>query len=135
MYRIAILSDNQNLGRQIFDWTKCFSTNRGLFPVIEVYKSSEQFYSIAKKAAPNVVIVALSGVAGLNASERLRSLCPECGLIWCSDLDFSLQAYRLRAKYFIKAPPTKEELCEGLSLLLKQRVMNPKYKIQKKINL
>lgn len=61
------------------------------------------------------------GVAGLNAAEHLRSLWSECGLIWCSDLDFSLHAYRLRAEYFIKAPFVETELAEGLSRWMKNR--------------
>lgn len=96
MYRIAVLSDNQNQGRQIKEWTNKFCVAQGFFPMLELYENSEALYDTAKKIKPNGVIVALSGVAGLNASEKLRLLCPDSGLIWCSDLDFSLQAYRLR---------------------------------------
>lgn len=116
MYRIAILTDNQSLGKQLISWTKCFCKEHGLFPTVELYKDLEVFYNTLKESKPNGVIVTLPGVAGLNASEHLRSFCPDCGLIWCSNLDFSLQAYRLRAEYFIKAPPTEQELCNGLSL-------------------
>ena len=52
------------------------------------------------KTVPTVVILALPGVSGLNAAEHLRSLYPKCGIIWCSDLDFSLHAFRLRIEYF-----------------------------------
>lgn len=121
MHNIAILTDNQNLGQQLVGWTKRFCTERGLFPLVELHNDSEEFYKNLKKIKPSGVIVALSGVAGLNASERFHSLCPGCGLIWCSDLDFSLHAYRLRADYFIKAPPSDEELCTGLSIWMKRR--------------
>lgn len=126
MYHIAILTDNNNLGHQLAEWTKCFCSRQDFYPVVELFTDSELFFESIKKAKPDGVIVALYGVAGLNASEQLRSLCPECGLIWCSDLDFSLQAYRLRAEYFFKAPPTKAELCEGLSLLIKRRYLHCK---------
>lgn len=116
-------------GQKSFVWRKAF------FLCLRCMKIRKYCMIQQKKVKPSGVIVALSGVEGLNASEKLRSLCPDSGLIWCSDLDFSLQAYRLRVKYFIKAPMTNEELCEGLSLLLKQRATNPKYKIQKKLNL
>lgn len=119
MYHIAILTDNNNLGHQLAEWTKCFCSGQDFYPVVELFTDSELFFESIKKAKPDGVIVALFGVAGLNASEQLRSLCPECGLIWCSDLDFSLQAYRLRAEYFFKAPPTNEEFCKGLSLWIK----------------
>lgn len=116
MYHIVILADNYNLGRQLAEWTKCFCAEQDFYPVVEVFMDSELFHKSIKNAKPDGVIMALYGVAGLNDTEHLRSLHPYCGLIWCSDLDFSLQAYRLRAEYFIKAPPTNAELCEGLSL-------------------
>ncbi len=126
MYRISILTDNQKYKQNLFSFTKRFCAERGLFPVIEIYEDSESFFYKAKKVAPSIVIVALSGVAGLNAVERLCSLCPDCSLIWCSDVDFSLQAYRLRAGYFFKAPPTNAELCEGLSMWIKRRNLHCK---------
>lgn len=126
MYHIVILVDNHNLGRQLAEWTKCFCNEQDLYPVVELFMDTELFYKAMKKAKPDGVIVALYGVAGLNASEHLRSLYPKCGLIWCSDLDFSLQAYRLRADYFFKAPPTNIELCEGLSMWIKRRYLQHK---------
>lgn len=129
MYHIAILSDNPNLGQQLAEWTKCFCTGQDFYPVVELFMDTELFFKAIQNAKPDGVIMVLYGVAGLNASEQLRSLCPECGLIWCSDLDFSLQAYRLRAEYFIKAPPTNEELCEGLSLLIKRKCLHSVHKV------
>lgn len=126
MYHIVILVDNHNLGQQLAEWTKCFCNEQDLYPVVELFMNTELFHKSMKKAKPDGVIVALHGVAGLNASEYLRSLCPQCGLIWCSDLDFSLQAYRLRADYFFKAPPTNAELCEGLSMCIKRRYLQRK---------
>ncbi len=122
MRRIVILADDS--GRQISEWTKRFCAQHGLFPAVELHEDSKGFYDAVKKGEPSGVIIALSGVAGLNAAEHLRSLCPDCGLIWCSDLDFSLHAYRLRANYFIKAPPTAEQLCEGLSIWLNRQSLH-----------
>lgn len=121
MYHIVIMADNHNLGRQLAEWTKCFCTEQDLYPVVELFTDTELFFKAIKKAKPDGVIVALYGIAGLNASEHLRSLCPDCGLIWCSDMDFSLHAYRIRAEYFIKAPPTNDKLREGLSLWIKRK--------------
>lgn len=126
MYHIVILADNHNLGLQLAEWTKHFCTEQDLYPVVKLFTDTELFFKAIKKTKSDVVIVALYGVAGLNATEHLRSLCPDCGLIWCSDLDFSLQAYRLRAGYFFKAPPTNAELCEGLSMWIKRRNLHCK---------
>ncbi len=121
MYHILILADNHNLGRQLAEWTKCFCTGQDFYPVVELFMDTELFFKAIQNAKTDGVIMALYGVAGLNASEQLCSLCPDCGLIWCSDLDFSLQAYRLRAEYFFKAPSTEEELCKGLSVLINSK--------------
>lgn len=118
MHHIAILTENQDTGKQLALWTKCFCEKQGLFPLVKQYHDPELFYTALKKEKPSSVILSLPGVAGLNATERLRSLCPNCGLIWCSDLDFSLHAFRLRVDYFFQAPPTDAELCNGLSLLM-----------------
>ena len=55
--------------------------------LIHIYQ--EHFFEMAQKADLTNAVIALSGVAGLNAAEHLRSLCPACRMIWCSDLDFS----------------------------------------------
>ena len=70
---------------------------------------------------PAVVLLALPGVSGLNAAEHLRSLYPGCGVIWCSDLDFSLHAFRLRADYFLLEPVTKAAFQQGLCVWLNEK--------------
>jgi len=36
-------------------------------------------------------------------------------MIWCSDLDFSLHAFRLRADYFLMKPVSEEAFQQGLN--------------------
>ena len=38
-----------------------------------------------------------------------------CRMIWCSDLDFSLHAFRLRADYFLLEPVSEEAFRRGLN--------------------
>ena len=86
------------------------------FGWIEIYQSQEQFFAETLKTVPTVLFLALPGVAGLNAAEHLRSLYPKCGIIWCSDLDFSLHAFRLRIEYFFMKPVEEQKIKEGLSI-------------------
>lgn len=65
------------------------------------------------------MFLALHGVAGLNAAEHLRSLYPRCGIIWCSDLDFSLHAFRLRVEYFFREPLNEKMFEEGMNVCLR----------------
>lgn len=66
-------------------------------------------------------VPSLHGVAGLNAAEHLRSLYPRCGIIWCSDLDFSLHAFRLRVEYFFREPLNEKMFEEGMDVWLERR--------------
>ncbi len=118
MYRIAVLTDREMQGQNYAEQITRFCNERGLFPQIECHQNQEHFFESAQKAAPTNALVALPGVAGLNAVEHLRSLLPACGVIWCSDLDFSLQAFRLRVAYFMLEPATEEKLQQGLNAWL-----------------
>ena len=51
-------------------------------------------------APPEAIVIAMAGVDSLNIAEQIRRLYPKAGLVWCCDLDFSLQAFRLDADYF-----------------------------------
>lgn len=121
MYRIAILSDQKDIGQKYAEQITRFCTEKGLFPQVELHQNTEDFFNQILHTKPTSVLLALPGVAGLNAAEHLRSLLPSCGLIWCSDLDFSLHAFRLRAEYFMLEPVSEEILREGLLSWLDQR--------------
>ena len=121
MYRIAVLSERVEERNAYVEQIARFCHEKGLFPQIESHSSQEQFFESARKAAPSNAVIALSGVAGLNAAEHLRSLHPACGIIWCSDLDFSLQAFRLRVEYFILKPVSEERFRQGLTVWFENR--------------
>lgn len=121
MYRIAVVADEESVGRNYETQITRFCTERGVFPQIELHTNQELFFERIQTVKPTSVVLALSGVAGLNAAEHLRSLCPNCCVIWCSDLDFSLQAFRLRVDYFLMEPITIERLREGLSVWFEHR--------------
>ena len=121
MYRIYVLADQDAAMERYVNPIIRFCSARGLFPQIESYSNQEQFFEDVRKAAPTNAVIALPGVAGLNAVEHLRSICPACGIIWCSDLDFSLQAFRLRADYFMLEPAIEENLPRGLNVWFEEK--------------
>lgn len=116
MYRIAVLTDNMEIGSSVVRWVRQFYEERGCFPEIWLHEDTEDFWNSLKDLSPCGAIVSLPGVAGLNASEHLRSMFPNCALIWCSDMDFALHAYRMKAEYFMMMPVTCDGLREGLSI-------------------
>lgn len=117
MYRIAVLTDRTRDGRNYVEQITRFCMSRGLLPQIELHNDQERFFHGILDEKPSCIVLALPGVAGLNAVEHLRSLCPDCGIMWCSDLDFSLQAFRLRIEYFLLEPITPEAFFHGLTVL------------------
>lgn len=115
MYRIAILAEKETEGQYYAEQISRFCSEKGIFPQIVQYQDQERFFDDMQKAAPTNVLIAFSGVAGLNAAEHLHALDPACRIIWCSDLDFSLHAYRLRADYFLLKPIAEEVFRQGLA--------------------
>ena len=95
-----------------------------VFPEIEIYGDQESFFENQNYMRPTSVLIALSGVSGLNVTEHFRSVRPECGIIWCSDLDFSLQAFRLRIDYFFQEPIDEKTFSDGLAVWFFRRQMN-----------
>ncbi|QNM05783.1 response regulator [Qiania dongpingensis] len=60
----------------------------------------------------DVIIIAQSGVKGLDIITGLNV--PAGKVIWFSDLDFALQAYRLNVAYFNLLPVTQEKVSQAL---------------------
>lgn len=121
MNRIAVLTEQEARGIHIKEQISRFCKGKGLFPRIESYQDQEDFFKTVPRAAFGYAVIALPGVAGLNAVEHLRSLCPACRIIWCGDLDFSLHAFRLRVDYFLLEPVTEESFRQGLCVWLEYK--------------
>ena len=121
MYHIAVLTSSETQEAFYIEQLSRFCFERGLFPKMDCYRGQELFFDVARINAPTCTVIALPGVAGLNAVEHLRTLFPEMRIIWCSDLDFSLHAFRLRVEYFFKEPIEDEMFEEGLTVWYERR--------------
>lgn len=114
MYHIAVLTKSETQETFYREQLSRFCAERGLFPRVDCYRGQEVFFEVARKNAPTNAVISLPGVDGLNAVEHLRALFPETRIIWCSELDFSLHAFRLRVDYFLLEPITEEAFRQGL---------------------
>lgn len=74
MYCIAILTDQEQEGQDSAEYIRNYFKEKHIFPLIEIYQNQEQFFAWTLKTVPTVVLLALSGVSGLNVAEHLRSL-------------------------------------------------------------
>ncbi|MBU3874914.1 hypothetical protein HGO97_003685 [Faecalicatena sp. AGMB00832] len=73
-----------------------------------------------KKAEPDMVIVAQNGVEGLDIITSARLLSGK--IVWFSDLDFGVQAYRLCVAYFSKKPITRPKVERALARCMEVRL-------------
>lgn len=121
MYRIAVLTNSETREAFFAELLSRFCAEHGLFPGIDGYLDQERFFEAVRRCPPVNAVIALPGVDGLNAAEHLRALLPETRVIWCSDLDFSLHAFRLRVDYFLLEPVTEADFRQGLCVWLNEK--------------
>lgn len=122
MYRIAVLTNSRAQEAFLAEQISRFCAEHCLFPKMDCYHDQESFFEAARNEPPTNAVIALPGVDGLNAVEHLRALCPQTRIIWCSDLDFSLHAFRLRADYFLLEPVTEAALRQGFRIWLDEKI-------------
>lgn len=121
MYRIAVLTNSRAqgsfLGRADLAVLRqaLFISQNGL------YHDQESFFEAARCEPLTNAVIALPGVDRLNAVEHLRALCPQTRVIWCSSLNFSLHAFRLRVDYFLLEPVTEAALRQGFCICARSK--------------
>lgn len=74
MHRIAVLTEQETRGAQMEEQIALFCKEKGRFPRIEPYRNQESFFNAVLTAAFSHAVIALPGVAGLNAVEHLRAM-------------------------------------------------------------
>ena len=121
MHRIAVLTNSRAQEAFLAEQLLRFCAEHCLFPQMDCYRNQESFFEAAHNEPLTNALIALPGVDGLNAVEHLRTLCPQTRIIWCSDLNFSLHAFRLRADYFLLEPVTEDALQQGFCSWLDQK--------------
>lgn len=112
MWNIVVCDGNKIEQEQILEYIRRFSSEtkqeikaQGAANWPELFKKLEQ-------EEPDVIIIAQNGVEGLNTITNIHL--PPKRFIWFSDLDFSLQAYRLCLSWFGKKPITYPKLEKAL---------------------
>ena len=83
-----------------------------------------ELFAHVKEHDPDIVIVAQNGVAGLDTITSAKLLTGR--IIWFSDLDFGVQAYRLCVAYFCQKPITYPKVERALTRCLAPTAPPPK---------
>lgn len=68
MYSIAVLTKEEQEGRIYRKYILDYCTEKGIFPLVELYQSQEKFFEQTRNRVPDLVFLTLPGVAGLNAA-------------------------------------------------------------------
>ena len=113
MYHIAVLTKSETQETFYREQLSRFCAERGLFPRVDCYRGQEVFFEVARKNAPTNAVISLPGVDA-ECSGAPAGAFPGTRIIWCSELDFSLHAFRLRVDYFLLEPITEEAFRHGL---------------------
>ena len=71
---------------------------------------------MVKQALPDAVIMAQDGVEGLNTITSARNLVRR--ILWFSDMDFRVQAYRLCILFFCRKPVSRQKMEQAMSRLI-----------------
>ncbi|SFH30414.1 hypothetical protein SAMN05216405_2421 [Lachnospiraceae bacterium NLAE-zl-G231] len=71
---------------------------------------------MVKPVLPDAVIVAQDGVEGLNTITSARNLVRR--ILWFSDMDFRVQAYRLCVPFFCRKPVSRQKMERAISRLI-----------------
>lgn len=79
MYRIAVLAEQEAERQRYAEQITRFCEAKGLFPQVMQYDDQERFFETAQKADLTNAVIALSGVAGLNAAEHLGPYAQHAG--------------------------------------------------------
>ena len=69
MYCIAVLIDEEQKGQDYAEYILNYCADRKIFPLVQIYQDQEKFFGELQKTVPAIVLLALPGVAGLNAAE------------------------------------------------------------------
>ncbi len=117
----VILAGEAQLRSDLTGWMRDICAGWGLAPELTAPEDVKAYlrglpYRDPQEGPPELVVVALPGVDGLNTTDQIRKVYPKTGLIWCCDLDFALQAYDFHADYFFfLKKASREKLEEGLT--------------------
>lgn len=113
MWSVVVCDGDETERELILEYIRRFSGERNQESTAEGCAGWPELYEKLKQAEPDVIIIAQNGVAGLNTITSIHL--PPRKLIWFSDLDFSLQAYRLCIPWFGSKPVTYQKMKHALA--------------------
>ncbi|MFQ8705871.1 MAG: hypothetical protein ACLR9T_07380 [Thomasclavelia sp.] len=101
-------NESDLIEKYIYEYYK----NKKITIFLKFCKDWQELRELLKREEPDVVIIAQNGVEGLDIITGMKIISGK--LIWFSDLDFGLQAYRLCVSYFNMKPVSYDKVAYAL---------------------
>lgn len=118
MWNIVICNDNETEQKQLLEYVQRWCSQNDRTASVEICSDWAELYEKLSHTEPDIIIVAQDGVTGLDTITS--SHFPPSKIIWFSDLDFAIQAYRLCISWFGKKPATYPMIDKALSEMTKK---------------
>ena len=102
-HEILLLADTPERRGELTGWMQeIYAVLDAALPPLNIPEDVKGYLRELRRpcAPPEAVVIVMAGVDSLKAAEHIRQLWPKVGMVWCCDLDFSLQAYHLNVDYF-----------------------------------
>ena len=117
MLNVIVCDSDEAERRAVMDLVRRAGTQSGVPVSAEGCADWEGLAGRVLLKEPDVVVVAQDGVEGLDTVTSAGALCGR--IVWFSDLDFGVQAYRLCVPYFCKKPVTYGKVERALAGFLR----------------
>lgn len=113
MWSVVVCDGDETEREQLLEYIRRFGGEKKREVTLTGCTDWPELYERLKQAEPDVIIIAQDGVEGLNTLTNIHL--PPRKFIWFSDLDFSLQAYRLCVPWFGSKPVTYQKMAQALT--------------------
>lgn len=116
---IILCDDNLSERTLMIDYILKWASAKCLEMQIKTCKDWVELAAALEGKDWDMVIVALDGVRGLDTAASAQPLSRQ--LIWISDLDFGVQAYRMCVSYFFMKPVSCQKMQRALECALTEQ--------------
>lgn len=108
MWSVIVCDRNQPELNQLAGYIRRYFEEQNMNGQLVVCSDWPELAEKLKQREADIILMALDGVEGLDTITSLRL--PSGKIVWFSDLNFSIQAYRLCVTYFSRKPVTYRKL-------------------------
>lgn len=120
MWSVVVCDGDEAEREQLLEYVRRFCDGNKQAVTAEGCADWPELFERLRQTEPDVILIAQDGVEGLNTITNMHL--PPGKIIWFSDLDFAVQAYRLCLSWFGKKPVTYHKLEQALERCMERSV-------------